>query len=189
MAVLKHCFEHCRQAAVRAIAPRPDSCFFFSKAGKTRSFLLPTMHHFPAVAARFRRRLGSQLKGSVVTHHNIMEPYRRRRRCLSSSPTTSSVPPASKPASHALPCPLARRRASMAVGRDGVRRPAAERCVGLTQVVRQLQHTHPLSSQKEKACRIVTNHHQIDSSPRRVSRFTSIRDVSQILKRTVFHQS
>ena len=99
-----------------------------------------------------------------------MEPYRLRRRCLLSSPTTSSVPPASKPASHALPCPPSSSASVDGVGRDGIRRPAEERCGRLTQVVRQLQHTHPLSSQKEKTCRIVSNHHQIDSSPRRVSR-------------------
>ena len=167
---------------------RPTAVFFFQKQ-QNPLFLNKTMHHFPAVAARFRRRLGSQLKGSVVAHHNIMEPYRRRRRCLLSSPTTSSVPPASKPVSHALPCPPSLSASVDGVGRDGVRRPAEERYVSLTQVVRQLQHTHPLSSQKEKACRVVANHHQIDSSPRRVRRFTSIRDVSQILKRTVFHQS
>ena len=147
------------------------------------------MHHFPAVAARFRRRLGSQLKGSVVAHHNIMEPYRRRRRCLLSSPTTSSVPPASKPASHALPCPPSSSASVDGVGRDGVRRPAEERCGRLTQVVRQLQHTHPLSSQKEKACRIVTNHHQIDSSPRRVSRFTSTRHTSPRSSNELFSTS
>ena len=53
-----------------------------------------------------------------------MEPYRRRRRCLLSSPTTSSVPPASKPVSHALPCPPSLSASVDGVGRDGVRRPA-----------------------------------------------------------------
>ena len=184
--MLKHCFEHYRQAAVRVAT---DS-WFFPKHSRQNP-LFPRCDHASLprgrckvqeasrVAAEGWRSRTPRYHGTVATASAVSIVF-----------TNDVQRPARVEAGLARTALPAYSSASVdGVGRDGVRRPAAERCVSLTQVVRQLQHTHPLSSQKEKACRIVTNHHQIDSSPRRVRRFTSTRHVSQILKRTVFHQS
>ena len=128
------------------------------------------MHHFPAVAARFRTRLGSRLRSHPPQYHGT-----RTVRVFTNDVQRPARVEAGL-ARAALPAFL--------VGERRWRRPRrhGDSQCRLTQVVHQLQHTHPLSSQKEKTCRIVSNHHQIDSSPRTTT-------CSQILKRTVFHQS